>query len=82
MPESEMTQLRLLQAGVHSWGLRTRFFNTPDTREFWEQVKTLPFDLVGTDRLKETMEVLRTPEISGTKFGHSENSQKSQTRSL
>lgn len=59
MPKAELERLRTLQAGAHARGVRTRFWGVPDTPSFWAHARDLPFDIVGTDHLKSTMEILR-----------------------
>jgi hypothetical protein len=59
MPADELHRLKTLQAAAHARGLRTRYWGVPDTPEFWRHARTMPFDLVGSDHLKRTMDILR-----------------------
>ena len=59
MPPGELGRLKALQATAHGRNLRTRFWGVPDSPEFWKNARTMSFDLVGSDDLKSTMEILR-----------------------
>lgn len=60
IPVSEISKIDAFQKFAHARHLRTRFWDVPDTHEFWEKVAMLPLDLVNTDNLAATMGVLRT----------------------
>ncbi len=64
MPDEEWQRLNELQAGAHVRGHRTRYWGVPDTPEFWKNARKLPFDLVGTDDLRSTMEILRSTPVA------------------
>ncbi len=57
--EDDKNRIREFQASAHRVGLRTRFWGNPDTPRFWKEATELPFDVVGTDDLEETMKVLK-----------------------
>lgn len=82
MPATEVERLRFLQSSAHRRGLRTRFWDAPDTAEFWREAKNLPFDKIGTDRLKETMEILRESEKLRAKLGDRKDAKEIETRRL
>jgi hypothetical protein len=57
--KKELAKLKTIQAAAHARGLKTRFWASPDTPLFWARARSLPFDLVNTDNLHSTMEILR-----------------------
>jgi len=60
MPAGELGRLKALQSAAHARGLRTRYWGVPDTPEFWSHVRAMSFlDLVGSDHLRSTMDILR-----------------------
>lgn len=59
IPDTEITKIKSFQKLAHARHLRTRFWDAPDTHEFWEKAATLPLDLVNTDHLMATMGILR-----------------------
>src|SRR5690606_39243843 len=61
MSKSEVKRLQTIQARARSAGVRTRFWDVPETEEFWKQALTLPFDLVGTDHLARTKTIVSSP---------------------
>lgn len=65
MPEKEEKRLIFMQARAHAAGLRTRYWEAPEEEGFWKKAVTLPFDLVGTDRLASTMATIRQAGASG-----------------
>lgn len=59
MPKEERALLASIQSSAHARGLRTRFWGNPDREPFWRRARGLGFDLIGSDHLQSTMEVLR-----------------------
>lgn len=60
IPATDLVKLRTLQGWAHERKLRTRYWEAPDTEDFWKTAARLPFDLVNTDRLAATMHALRS----------------------
>lgn len=57
--EDDKKKIREFQETAHRLGLRTRFWGNPDAPRFWKEATDLPFDLVGTDELADTMKALK-----------------------
>jgi len=58
--EDDKKKIREFQENAHQMGLRTRFWGSPDMPRFWREAAELPFDLVGTDNLEDTMKILKS----------------------
>jgi hypothetical protein len=58
MPEAEQAKLRELVAKAHKHGRLVRFWATPESPVFWEQLLAAGVDLINTDQLPELRKFL------------------------
>lgn len=67
MPEAERARLRALVAKAHKHGRLVRFWATPESPAFWEELLADGVELINTDRLAELQRFLlaRLPKKAG-----------------
>lgn len=56
MPDGERADLRRIVAAAHARGQAVRFWGTPDTAAFWEELHAAGVDLIGCDDLDAFVE--------------------------
>jgi hypothetical protein len=59
MPAGERAKLREITDKVHKAGRVLRFWETPESKSAWRELRSAGVDLIGTDRLEELATFLR-----------------------
>jgi alkaline phosphatase len=60
MPQNEMTKLGTMVEEVHTRGQKIRFYNSPDSVEYWTVVKNAHVDLIDTNKVSKLADFFRS----------------------